>query len=520
MATKIDVRKVLTLKNQGVSANMLEKVYHISKRSTKKVLDRKEELDFDLKKLDEFNDDELYLLFFPDNINSGLIYQKPDYEYVHKELSKKGVTLKLLWQEYCSEITGGKYPISYTSFCREYNDYYQKHNYTNRIIHKPGVCTEVDWAGATMSFTDFDTGEIVKVYMFVATLPFSQYVYVEPTLDMKMDTWINCNIHMFEFFGGSTIRIVSDNLKTGVVSHPKEGDIILTEAYEQFGEHYLTAIMPAQVKKPKQKASVEGNVGKITTAIIAKLRNKHFNSFILLKDAVHKALTEFNEKEFQKRDGSRKLIFENEEKEHLRKLPEIPFEVSSWTYCRKVGLNCHIQYAKNYYSVPYQYVGKEVDLRVTKGTLTVYYKDKRLTSHSLFPSYITNKYSTHEADMPSSVKVSEWDDIRIRRWASNIGESTSEVIDRIFCKCKVKEQGYNPSLSVLKLSKKYGNERLEAACQIALRKFPSPRYKHLKAILSNNQDNIPLNETKEADINENRGAHLRGGAYYGGKRND
>lgn len=306
MAHKNKIRKVIQLNSANVSANMIEKLHHISKRTTKAVLERKEELEFEASSLDDYSDEELYQLFFPDQYASDHLYQEVNYEYIHKELPKKGVTLKLLWEEYCDAIPSGKYPVSYSTFCRDYTQYVDDNEFTNRIIHKPGVRTEVDWSGSKMHFTDSDTGEVVTVYLFVATLPFSQYSYVEPTLDMKMDTWINCNVHMFEFFGGSTIRVIPDNLKVGVISHPKEGDIILNETYEQFGDYYLTAIMPAQVRKPKQKASVEGTVGKVTTAIIAKLRNRKFSSFTELKIGVREALTQFNESEFQKKRRKQK----------------------------------------------------------------------------------------------------------------------------------------------------------------------------------------------------------------------
>lgn len=521
MANKIDVRKVLQLKEKGLSANVIEKDYHISKRSTKKVMNRKEELNFDALKLVDYNDDDLYKLFFPENCLDNL-YKSVDYDYIQKELSKNGVTLKLLWDEYCQNIQAGEYPVSYSTFCRDYNNYILKHDYTNRIIHKPGERCEVDWGGTKMFFTDADTSETHTVYLFVATLPFSQYTYVEPTLDMKMETWINCNVHMFEYFGGSTVRVICDNLKTGVISHPKDGEIILTKDYEQFGSYYLCAIMPAQVRKPKQKPSVEGSVGKIATAIIAKLRNQDFQSIIQIKQAVAKALEEFNAAEFQKREGSRKLVFESEEKEYLKKLPEAPFELAVWTYGRKVNLNCHIQFKKNYYSVPYQYVKKSVDVKVSRNTLAIYFGNKRVTTHTLFPEYVTNKYSTHPEDMPESVKVTEWDDVRIMNWAKSIGPYTSIVIDRIFERCQIKEQGYNSSLSVLGLSKKYGNDRLESACGIALRSYHSPRYKHLNVILSNKQDLIEKKEhdLKQEKARQNKGAHLRGASYYGGNNND
>ena len=165
----------------------------------------------------------------------------------------------------------------------------------------------------------------------------------------------------------------------------------------------------------KQKASVEGTVGKIATTIIASLRNVEFHSFEELYQAVREKLDEFNTTPFQKRDGSRKEIFETVEKQALKPLPEIPFEVCHWFYSRKVQVNCHITYQKNWYSVPYEYVGKSVDLKVSETTLTIYYQNKRINIHKLFPAYIKNKYSTYEQDMPESVKVSEWDDVRIKK---------------------------------------------------------------------------------------------------------
>ena len=349
MAVKFNLRLCLQLMDQGISLNTISKQYHISKHTSSKVKRRKEELEFDTAKLECYSDTELGKLFFPNLYESEDIYAPIDYEYIHNELSKPGVTLKLLWNEYCIKINDGKYPVSYSKFCRGYTEHVQNHNYTNHIQHKPGIRTEVDWSGPTMHYTVPSTGEVVKVYLFVATLPFSQYSYVEATKDMKMNTWINCNRHMFEYFGGSTVRVVCDNLKTGVVMHPKNGEIILTDTYSDFGNHYMTAIMPAQVRKPKQKASVEGTVGKIATVIIASLRNREFNSFEELYKAVRERLEVFNSTPFQKRDGSRKEVFEEVEKKTLRPLPEfllmcdkeaievqkiLPFLSDTWPLCR------------------------------------------------------------------------------------------------------------------------------------------------------------------------------------------
>jgi hypothetical protein len=336
---------------------------------------------------------------------------------------------------------------------------------------------------------------------------------------MKQDTWLRCNIHMFEFFGGSTVRVTCDNLKTGVISHPREGDIILNDRYEDWGNHYLTAIMPAGVRKPKHKASVEGTVGKIATAIIAKLRNEIFHSLEELKPAIARELQKFNDAPFQKRDGSRSLIFQEVEKAYLRELPHLPYEVAEWVYGYSVNIDCHVAYKTNRYSAPYQFVGKKVDLKVSDTLLEIYFKGERIESHKKYPDYVKYNWSTNAEDMPDQFQQVEWDDKRIRKWAYSIGKSTGEVIDRIFGSVKIKEQGYNSSLSVLRLSKSYSEERLEVACEMALAKVRIPRYKHLKSILSSNQDYIYLESKLNTDKKEHNHSvqgYVRGADYYGG----
>lgn len=272
MANKINVKLILELRKANMSRNEIAATRHISKNSVSEVIHLSDDLGITYDDVADIDADTVYRMFYPDKYATESLYTDPDYEYVHKELTRVGVNLKLLWKEYKDKCASANtVPMGYTKFCSGYSDFTIENKFTNHLEHKPGVITEVDWSGPTMSYVDTSTGEIVTVYLFVGTLPYSQYSYVEPTRDMKMDSFIRCHIHMYEFFGGVTTRLVCDNLKTGVVSHPKEGEIILTSDYEAMGEHYMTAIMPAGVRKPKQKASVEGTVGKIATAIIAKL---------------------------------------------------------------------------------------------------------------------------------------------------------------------------------------------------------------------------------------------------------
>ena len=514
MANKINIKLILELADKGMSGRSIAALHHISHHSITAVLKRMAELGITSDDARKMNDAELYRKFFPDKYASEVLYTLPDYEYVHKELPRVGVTLKLLWSEYRSKcMSANQLPVGYSKFCDDYRKYINANNLTNHLTHKPGIVTEVDWSGPTMRIVDKDTGEVITVYLFVATLPYSQYSFVEPCLNMKQDTWLMCHVKMFNFFGGVTNRITCDNLRTGVIKHPKEGDIILNDKYEALGQHYVTAIMPAPVKAPKAKPSVEGTVGKTATAVIAKLRNRVFHTLDGLRIAVYEAVSDFNSAPFQKREGSRALVFE-EEKRYLHALPEMPFEISDWVYGRKVNLDSHVVFKKNRYSCPYAYVGKAVDLKITATSLEIYYQHERLATHTLFPEYVANKYSTHPEDMPDQFKRPEWDERRIRKWASNIGIYTSTVIDRIFSNVQIREQAYNPCLSVLKLSKRYTDKRLEAACCIALKKIHSPRYRHLKAILSSEQDKA-FNMPK---VNEAHG-YVRGAGYYGGDDN-
>lgn len=520
MARKINVKLILELRDAHMSRNGIASTRHISRNSVSDVFHIADSMEITYKDIRNLDDEQVYRMFYPQKHTVENMYHNPDYEYVHKELKRVGVTLKLLWKEY-QDRCSSKNTISmgYTKFCKGYSNYTITNKLTNHLNHKPGIITEVDWSGPTMSYVDAGTGEIITVYLFVSTLPYSQYSYVEPCLDMKQDTWLRCHIHMYEFFGGVTIRTVCDNLKTGVISHPKEGDIILNENYEALGSHYMTAIMPAGVRKPKHKPSVEGTVGKVATSIVAKLRNEVFYSLSGLKKAVSEKLDDFNRTPFQKREFSRYEVFQ-EEKRYLHALPVVPYEIAEWVYGRSVNLDCHVIYAKNHYSCPYQYVGKKADLKVTDTKLEIYIKGKRVATHDKFPDYVTNKYSTHEEDMPDRFQQPEWDDTRIVRWAYAIGTYTGNVIDRIFASVKIKEQGYNPSLSVLRLSKTYSEVRLEVACELALTRVRTPRYHHLKSILAANQDQIYMNQKSKSVKKPSTMGYVRGANYYGGDCND
>lgn len=501
-------------RDQGLSRNMIASTQRVGRSSVSEVFQRADELKISYADIAPLSDEEVYRKFFPERYQSEVLYALPDYEQVHKELQGVGVTLKLLWQEYvtrCKESNG--MAVGYSKFCEDYQKHIDKYRLTNHLKHKPGVTTQVDWSGSTMALLDPTTGEVTKVYLFVGTLPYSQYTYVEPTLDMKSDTWLQCHVNMFEFFGGTSIRLICDNLKTGVITHPKEGDIILNEQYEALGSHYVMAIMPTQVRKPKQKAAVEGAVGKLAAAVIASLRHDVFTSFAELKAAVREQLSKFNARPFQKREGSRLKVFEETEQKELRALPSIPYEIAEWVYGRKVKYDCHVTYLKNNYSCPYQYVRKSVDLKVTNRLIEIYHQQERIATHKRFPPYVEYNFSTLPEHLPDQFNQPEWNDERLLRWATKVGPFTHKVIQRIFESVQIKEQGYQSCLSVLNLTKKYSDKHLDKACQIALDRLHSPRYRQLTAILTN-----PANKGLFEDVKPKESSgmgYVRGAEYYG-----
>lgn len=513
MARKIKAKLILRLRAAGHSRNAIAKSQKMAKASVIAVFDAADALGIAWEDVEDKTDAEVYALLFPEKYSRESIFEQPDWESVHAELGKTGVTLELLHGEYAADCARkGLLAMSYTTFWRGYGEFVVKASATSHIARKAGRSVEVDWSGPTMSLVDAATGEVVKVYLFVASLPYSRYDYVEPTLDMKQDTWLLCHVHMFEYFGASVPVIVPDNLKTGVTAHPREGEVVLNDAYREMAAHYGAAVLPARVRKPKDKPSVEGSVGNIATDIIAALRNEVFASFADLSAAVRSKLDEHNARPFQKREGSRLSVFTEQERPEMQPLPAVAYEVCEWVYGRKVAANCHVSYRRNHYSCDWRHVGETVDLRITQSTVEIYARSgERLATHPLLPGYAVNRYSTLDEHMPDGRVWREWDGDRIRNWASRIGPSCESCVNRIFESVRFEEQGYDAALALIRLSRKYSSQRLEAACAIALRKVRSPRYKHVKPILENALDKARAPLEPQGDD----GGWVRGADYYG-----
>lgn len=516
MVRRIRAKLVLRLRAEGLSGRAIAASQGMSTHSVAAVLEAADRAGVGWEDVAERPDAEVYGLLFPGRGEHESVFAQPHWDDVHRQLARVGVTLRLLHGEYV-DATGacGGVAMGYDRFCKSYEQYVLVTGASSRVGHKAARTVEVDWSGPTMQVVDAASGEVSRVYLFVACLPFSRYAFVEPTLDMKQDSWLRCHVSMFEWFGGSVPRIVCDNLKTGVLSHPREGEIVLNDAYRELAVHYSAAVLPGRVRHPKDKPGVENTVGNIATAVIAALRDETFTSLEGLRWAIRGRVGVYNAAPFQKRAGSRESVFETEEKPLLRPLPAVAFEVSQWVRARRVARDGHVVWARNHYSVPYTHIGAHVDLRVSDQTLEVWCGDERVASHLLLPATAINQYQTREADLPQGASWREWDPDRVREWASRVGEGTQRVVDRVFETVTIAEQGLNPALAVLRLSHRYSPARLEAACQIALTTgIHSPRYAHLQPILATGQDRNAHEETE--DTHADSGGFVRGASYYAG----
>ncbi|WOQ16961.1 IS21 family transposase [Raineyella sp. W15-4] len=517
MVRKIRAKLVLQLRAEGLSGRAIATSQAMSRKSVTAVLEAADVAGVGWDEVADRSEGEVYGLLFPGRGEHESVFAQPDWGQVHREMARVGVTLKLLHQEYADACAvAGDPSMGYDRFCRTYQHHVLVTGASSRVGHKAGQSVEVDWSGPTMRLADPVTGQTRTVYLFVGCLPFSRYGFVEPTLDMKQDTWLRAHVAMFEFFGGSVPRIVPDNLKTGVIKHPREGEIVLNDAYREMAAHYSAAVLPGRVKKPKDKPSVENTVAHVATWVIASLRERAFTSLPELKAAIGEQMDAYNREPFQKRPGSRSSVFAAEEAPSLTPLPAVAYEISQWVYGRRVGRNGHVVWERNYYSVPFAHIGTTVDLRVTDRVLEAYRGSERLTSHLLLPAGSVNEYRTNDADLPAGKHYQPWDPARVREWAARIGPSATVVVNRIFESVPVDEQGLDPALAVLRLSRRYSAERVETACRLALTgRVRSPRYAHLAPILATGQDQTASLRPPRTEPVED-GGYVRGASYYAG----
>lgn len=433
--------------------------------------------------------------------------EMPSMQYLYQELKRKNVTLQLLWYEYRQTHPQGH---AYSWFCEQYRRWRKTLDVTMRQEHRAGEKLFVDWAGQTMPIQDGRTGEVRQAQIFIACLGASSYTYAEARLSQSLEDWTAAHVNAFAFFFGVPEIVVPDNLKAGVTKACRY-EPELNPTYLELARYYGVAIIPARVKRPKDKAKVESAVGFAERFILAALRNRTFFNLAELNAAITEKLTELNNRKFQKLDASRRELFEQLDKPALQRLPAQPWEYAWWKRAT-VNIDYHIELERHYYSVPYQLVGKSVDVRVTAATVEVLHKNKRVASHRC--STHKGGFTTVAEHMPERhKKYLEWTPARIIKWAGETGPNTQKLVAAILSSRPHPQQGYRSCLGILRLANLYGAQRLEAASARALA-IGACSYKSIESILKTGLDRQQLSTQSRTAQLPTAHENLRGKNYY------
>lgn len=453
----------------------------------------------------ETNATALEAALFPVPANAKVKRPEPGWATVHREMGRKGVTLDLLWQEYREQHPDG---YQYSAFCDHYRAYTRSLPVTLRQSHAPGERLFVDYSGQTAPVIDPATGEIRQAQIFVAVLGASNYTYVEATLSQSLADWVGSHVRCFEFLGGVPALVVPDNLRSGVTT-PNFYDPVINPTYQELARHYGVAILPARVRKPRDKAKVEAGVLLAQRWILARLRRQRFFSLDELNRAIRPLLAELNGRAFKKLPGSRQSVFTSVDRPALKPLRADRYEFAEWK-AATVGIDYHVEVGGHYYSVPYRHARQKVEVRLTAGTIEIFQKGERLASHPR--STAKGRHTTTDAHLaPAHQKVAGWNSQRFLDWATKVGPHTRAAIDHILRARAHPQQGYRTALGVLRLAKTYGNERLEAACDRAFR-IHAVTWRSIDSILRNKLDRKPR-EAAQATLPLDH-ANVRGAKYY------
>ncbi|TWH45043.1 IS21 family transposase [Sporomusa sp. KB1] len=507
----VKILEILRLTEQGFSQREIAQSVKCGKSTVGEIQKRcrNYKLQYDAATL--MTNDEIKMLLYPDSFGHS-IKEDPDWSSIHERLQiNKRLNLQYLWEEYKADNANG---LSYSRFCRRYLDWKDETGKNVIMVQnrEPGKELFVDWMGDTLDcVVDISTGEILTAHFFVATLGDSSYPYVEAFPNERLYKWLLAHVNALKFLGGVPRVIVPDNCKTATTK-PSYYDPAINRSYWEFARHYEVAILPARIREPQDKAPVESSVGWLETWLLEWLRGKRFFSFEALNAEIQSRVQELTKRPFQKRKGSRHSVFEALDKPALRPLPYTQFEYAEYIV-RRTPANYHVEYEGFYYSVPHSLYKQMVTIRATATTIEVLNDNReRVALHQRRQT--GSRYVTNLSHMPPHHRhqhnVNHFDGKKYRMWARNIGQQTYAVIDYLLSSQITEEQAYRSCMGVLQCSKKYGNERLEAACSKAIT-MKSCTYSTIATILKNGQDKVVASATSKPTP---RHENLRGSEAY------
>lgn len=441
MANKVDMRVIKEIleiyeKNSNLSYRKIALMCGCSKNTVKSIIDRASSIGMEFRDLVAMNNEQLRTLFYP-NSNPYLGVPEPNIDQIIEKLRKKHVTLKILHEEYKLEHPNG---LGYTQFCERVRKAISERNLTLHFERKPGEKMEIDWSGDKVEFRE--NGQVKKATIFVSTIGVSGYAFMKPFRDTKSESFNIGVISALEYFGGVPKIAVPDNDKSAVIKASKYY-AELNQSFKNLAKYYDFAVIPARVRSPRDKPVVENTVLNVAERyVIGQSFNKVFDSFKELEDFVAIQLEKFNNKEFQKKEGTRKSVFEKVDKPELSPLPKTPYQIIKYKVAT-VGIDYHIQYNKKYYSVPYTYARRQVELQISRYSIDIFCDGEKIASHLLLDSS-NQKYSTLKEHMPEKhIKVLEgFSKEYFMKRAEKVDDNTKIYFERFFDRFNVKEQAF------------------------------------------------------------------------------
>ena len=487
----------------GLSIRDIARSVHIGTTTVQRMLTRLHEQGLSWPLPPELGDTKLEQMLYPREVE--LARPEPDWAYVHRELRRRGVTLRLLWEEHREEHPDA---LGYTQFCTHYREAVRQLDVTMRQVHPAGERMFVDYAGMTVPIIERASGEIREAQVFVATLGASGYTYAEATWTQDLEDFTGSQVRAFQFFEGVTRVVTPDNLKSGV-TRSDYYDPEINPTYAEFARHYGVAIIPARIRRPRDKAAVERHVLVVEQAVLAPLRNVHFFTLQQANAAISPLVHKLNHRKYQRLDDSRYTLYLSVDKPALRPLPDSAFEFARWHKAR-VNLDYHVDVERCYYSVPYAHVHKEVDVRITERTVEIFLKGERIASHPRLRRQ--GQFSTLDEHMPDAHRrYKNRKPSQLLEEARRISTSTAALGEEILRHRAHPEQGYRTLLGILRLGRAYPAERMEAAAKICLANHIYSS-RGMRLILQNGTDRIPQPDTSDIGVGEHK--NLRGPGYF------
>ena len=413
-------------------------------------------------------------------------YAKPDFDRVLASMKfNRHFTIQQAWGKYLAAPAGSGKKYGYSQYCALFAEHARIKDVVATLHHEPGRTMLVDWAGDTLEVLDAVTGEVTKLYLFVAVLPYSGAVFCRGFTDMKSPSWIDAHVAAFAFFGGTPQMVVPDN-PTTATHRQKQGEAAraVNARYQQLADHYGTAIVPARVRKPRDKAAVESAVEVVNKRVIGYLAEEVWTTVEALNAAIADRVAEINT-QIRRADGTTRWErFESDEAPLLAALPDDGFATVEWKQL-KVGRNYHVSCESQYYSVPYTFAGQLLRVRLTAQSVTLFDGDQVVCEHSRRHGR-KGQYSTVLAHAPKEHQGI--DGLWSRQWftdrARGFGPATEQVIAQILDRHVIEAQGYLDCQNILETLGKRSRQRLEAACQVLLNQNSVGSYSVLKRVMA------------------------------------